>query len=1334
MSNYGMKDWNTHNFQFTNPTSNFSDIEVQEIPLQITETEVKPKEEDDEGSILGDIATGLINSPKHIGKGVLDSLVNLQDTALKTMGYALLGDVGATVFSEINKAYNPVHKVADYITPEIKHDSVTGELIESTAQFLLPFTAMGKAKVFKNLAGKGVSGRLTSDAIKGAIADGVAFSEDDERLSDFTAEALKELETEEDSIMQDTVELATDIANFLRTNEDDDFLEQKLKQMAEGAGLGLIADGVIEGVIKLNKGVKAVTKANDNKVELDDVDVMDDAQGADVFEDIGDSQSSDFLIDDNLAEADDIEIPPLTPEQYRAGIQQEDLYVRKPRRVNYARIDTSEDVKNLIETLRLEPDTLAHIDKRSRGTQTWGDTIKEAKSIDGLEVAIQRKVGDTLNAGEITAVRIVMVDLAEKLHRSAIELLQQNKKETLLPRDLKVKKVAFRKLADVFHMVHAEYVSAAAETARTMNALRITAGSYLTGKDIKMLDSFLDDTIASDDNLDAIIKSVAKMDLSGQDLKSSIDVLGDAIRDPKTKVAFDAVMDLRITNLLTQPSTHIYNAISGGTLHLANVAERVGAGVIGKTLGNDASKMYTVSEAMSLILPQDKSISNKSFIQSMSSDTKFEDINKWAKSYLSLQKLTLHNALRGIKNQESFLTGKTKFAKTERLSMRQKLGLGTARQEFGKLGENLKNMNPEVLKNLANVAAINFSHYQVANSKYVGALLNGVDETWKTQIFISEMQTKAYEEVDALIKKNPTLVKEKILELRQRQAWTKAKNPIRSFEETQALQKEIDDYVNSSNEAFEENILKENYADLIKNVSVKELEELHKLYTQTNVINNAYDIETMIKESLDTASELVLESPIENKMLKQLEDLMYVPYQGANGESNAGSYYASRVLRDQMTFFRTAVNQVSWLFKRVAIVNLMDADERAIWRGERGQDARNRQMARIGFGTTATLYGAQLAMDGILTGDFAFKTTEDRNQSGTARAIGRAEFSLAEKMYDEEGNVTGVTYHSLRGVEPVTTLLKIGGGLARYLNVAENNLGYDDDSSVRSAVNYMISTVLKMSDVDMFRGLEDLYKFIGNNEDDNQQGIKQYLAQQVKRSVVPLGVSRIEKTLSPQAEIHDKASASESILTDLPFLSHMLPAAYDIFGKPVYETRTVGKDALDDAHTEDASMLDSMIIALQNPENMNPISVLRKEEYKNTKENRLVSDILNAGLESLYTNLQNRRRTLPIPNLPDLKLSDYPEHSSTIYSKYLKRLNKDGKVTSILEKALKNTERTPDKDKIIRQANQEIRELKIEVVSDMMKNDPIVAKIMDTHIRSFVNETIDEIEDWKSSR
>ena len=163
-------------------------------------------------------------------------------------------------------------------------------------------------------------------------------------------------------------------------------------------------------------------------------------------------------------------------------------------------------------------------------------------------------------------------------------------------------------------------------------------------------------------------------------------------------------------------------------------------------------------------------------------------------------------------------------------------------------------------------------------------------------------------------------------------------------------------------------------------------------------------------------------------------------------------------------------------------------------------------------------------------------------------------------------------------------------------------------------------------------------------------------------------------------------------------------------------------------------MLDSMIIALQNPENMNPISVLRKEEYKNTKENRLVSDILNAGLESLYTNLQNRRRTLPIPNLPDLKLSDYPEHSSTIYSKYLKRLNKDGKVTSILEKALKNTERTPDKDKIIRQANQEIRELKIEVVSDMMKNDPIVAKIMDTHIRSFVNETIDEIEAWKSSR
>lgn len=140
------------------------------------------------------------------------------------------------------------------------------------------------------VAGKGGVGRA---AVKGGITDFLAFNESEERLS---------------NLVQSVPELANPVTAFLSADEDDGVITGRLKNVLEGAGLGLALDGVID-TLRASRAHRKVRAAGGTPEEAGDAAMraLDDSRESRVAqqradEDIRvrneDNQDFDLGVDD----------------------------------------------------------------------------------------------------------------------------------------------------------------------------------------------------------------------------------------------------------------------------------------------------------------------------------------------------------------------------------------------------------------------------------------------------------------------------------------------------------------------------------------------------------------------------------------------------------------------------------------------------------------------------------------------------------------------------------------------------------------------------------------------------------------------------------------------------------------------------------------------------------------------------------------------------------------------------------------------------------------------------------------------------------------------------
>lgn len=230
--------------------------------------------------------------------------------------------------------------------------------------------------------------------------------------------------------------------------------------------------------------------------------------------------------------------------------------------INFARIETEDDVKALIQDLA--DSDIEEIDQARRGVVGWDQTKMEAGQIDAWEMLKSRNTGEPLNAAQTVAARQLW--------------LQSSEKATSLARLVNVdpspaNMIAYKRQLVLHHAIQRQVLGARAETARALNAWKIPADA----KDLQVIT----DQLANEQDILEIAKRHQALTEAGMVEAADTFVYGSAWAKGR-----DAVASMWYFSLLSGVKTHMRNIIGNSLVSVISPIEREIAAQIGRMKGS----------------------------------------------------------------------------------------------------------------------------------------------------------------------------------------------------------------------------------------------------------------------------------------------------------------------------------------------------------------------------------------------------------------------------------------------------------------------------------------------------------------------------------------------------------------------------------------------------------------------------------------------------------------------------------------------------------------------------------------------------------------------------
>lgn len=494
--------------------------------------------------------------------GTIRDLSAKGDKFLMDMGIPALTSEGFT--TDYNK-FKDTKNVGDYL-PDIGDPNKPG-LARSVGKFLAGYAVASRAlsglQSLRTLAESGRFGQSAVAALKGA-------------LSDFTG--LNEMEGNLANLVQEFPALQNPVAEYLSAKEEDPALVNKLKTAMVGAGFGMAVDGVMAGLkaVRAGRQVQQVTGEMDqlaagmiNEAETQRgmiADVLGNPDDPRLVIDAGEAAAK--AADNASGAAGTAAADGATNPRMNPGLRVGNVYV------NLSRIDSEDDVKNVIQELANRHSD--SISDAQRGVQSFGDTKAAAATEDAWRILQERSKGSTLNAEQTLAVRQLWTssgkavsDLAQRVEAGGSVADQ----------------IALKKMISVHATIQEQVIGIRTETARALSQWRIPAGEsdqFLNG----MRD--LMDKMGTDRDVMQIAKGINQLNAQGRVDAADAFINGVSKIDDLKKYGqntADMIRQLFYTSLLSGPKTHVRNAVSNTGMLIANAIDRKGASILGDTLG-----------------------------------------------------------------------------------------------------------------------------------------------------------------------------------------------------------------------------------------------------------------------------------------------------------------------------------------------------------------------------------------------------------------------------------------------------------------------------------------------------------------------------------------------------------------------------------------------------------------------------------------------------------------------------------------------------------------------------------------------------------------------------
>ena len=255
--------------------------------------------------------------------------------------------------------------------------------------------------------------------------------------------------------------------------------------------------------------------------------------------------------------------PALSKEAKEGFVEEEELFI------NYARIDTPEDIQEAIKAMsniRREG-----IEKAKRGVRTNVETELAAKKVDAFEVLVNRREGQPLNAEESLSLRQLWAQSGDTLSDAAKKAANNPSEANLF---------AFRKMVAVHDAIQKEVIAARTETARALQSWRIPAGGSVEKA------RAIQDVLATTAETPDVHREMARR-ISALADAEDFAALDEVVKRSVGARTYDAVVQAWINGLLSGPKTHLVNMMSNTSVIFNSMAERSVAARLGHVMGSD---------------------------------------------------------------------------------------------------------------------------------------------------------------------------------------------------------------------------------------------------------------------------------------------------------------------------------------------------------------------------------------------------------------------------------------------------------------------------------------------------------------------------------------------------------------------------------------------------------------------------------------------------------------------------------------------------------------------------------------------------------------------------
>lgn len=513
-----------------------------------------------------DVVQGVVEAPRQAVGGVSDAVHN------SMMGLSRLGDwinenvvdaripVPLTGIEELDKIIaDPFKAVAGNKNEVAEAESTTGGVVREASRFLTGFLPLFKA-------GKAAGmGSVTAGAVAGGVTDAATRDPQEENLV---------------NMLKAYPALQNPVVEFLQSDPDDPEALARVKKGLEGAGLGVMTDGVI-------LGVKAIAKARRSGVPLQKAaDTLAEQKAQygelkdDAFGPLGDPKAAMVRKIDKAAKATETGVPDDIAAKglVKAGESEgQDVYI------NFARINEPDDVKKVMKDMANA--FKGDIDEARRGVQSNEATQELADQL-GMSVGdlLSRRKGQGFNAEQAVAAR--------KIWHASTEKLTELAKKAADPNAGAVDQFNFRRMMALHYAIQAEVIGARTETARALQSWRIPVGGGV--EKAKQIQNLIDTSggpsfskemaqriaMLADQNPDAVNQFVAK-------------TWGAATKD--------ALQEAWINGLLSGPKTHLVNVMSNTLVAFQQIMERGVAEKIAGMRGGEVVNGESVAMAYGMI-------------------------------------------------------------------------------------------------------------------------------------------------------------------------------------------------------------------------------------------------------------------------------------------------------------------------------------------------------------------------------------------------------------------------------------------------------------------------------------------------------------------------------------------------------------------------------------------------------------------------------------------------------------------------------------------------------------------------------------------------------------